>query len=59
MDDAKLQEEALAIAKRVAAGPTMAFLATRTIVDNAAGLTFKEELKAECVAQQAMAESPP
>ena len=46
------------MAKKIACGPTLAFLATRRVVDAAHVLSFTEQLEAERAAQQALGDTP-
>ena len=51
-------DEALKIAKKIATGPTLAFLATRKVIDGAALTTFEEQLEEERKAQLALGDTP-
>lgn len=57
VDDALLQERALAVAHQLAAGPTRAFVRLRELIDSGSSTSLEEQLEREAAAQQAMADT--
>jgi 2-(1,2-epoxy-1,2-dihydrophenyl)acetyl-CoA isomerase len=57
VDDAALQEQAVALAKRLAAGPTQAFQRIKAVFNAGLPQTLQEQLSVEARAQAALADS--
>jgi len=58
VDDARLGERSLEIAKSLAAGPREAFLGVRALMASARGSTLASQLEAEAAAQAKLGDSP-
>ena len=56
--DAELQEQAMLVAAKIAEGPTLAFLATRRVVDQSTLLNFQDQLELERKEQKSLGDSP-
>ena len=57
-DDERLAEESMKVAKKIAEGPTLAFVATRKIIDNSFLVSFEQELEEERKVQKELGDTP-